>query len=59
MSWQSRVTRVVRSVACQRCGAGNGERCVSRTGKPAADEHAPRYYAAACAGLLPLEDDAR
>ena len=40
-----------RGVACPRCGAGQQERCVSITGRPA-DLHAARYALAVSAGLI-------
>lgn len=48
--------RRIREFACPRCGAGTGERCVTRSGRRANSEHADRFYAAVQAGRLPIID---
>jgi hypothetical protein len=42
----------VLSVACPRCGAGQREVCVSRTGRPVSDAHSARYGQAEKAGAF-------
>jgi hypothetical protein len=57
------VSAAVRRVACPRCGAGKGERCVTTRGRagnagtPVSNEHEGRYLAAVAAGYLPLRGD--
>lgn len=46
----------MREFACPHCGVGVGERCVTRSGRPAAYEHSDRYYLARRAGRLPIVD---
>lgn len=45
------------SVACERCKAKPGNWCLTTSGAGATNLHAPRWYAARDAGLLPWQRD--
>jgi hypothetical protein len=54
----SEVERRLRRDVCERCRARPGYPCLSRSGKPRSDSHAPRYLAALIRGDVPLPDGA-
>ena len=46
----------MRQFPCEKCGAEVGRRCVAKSGRRLSYSHAPRFYAAIDAGLLPTLD---
>ncbi len=52
------VKRRVLSFSCNRCGAGQGERCVTKSGHQRyTGWHALRWYSAVRAGLVPVFEE--
>jgi hypothetical protein len=53
--WEgAEVRRRVLSCACPRCGAGQTERCITKTGQRHHHWHAARWYQSIRAGLVPV-----
>lgn len=46
------ISQAVLSVACPKCGAGQQEKCVSRTGRQTYDAHSARFAMAKRAGVF-------
>lgn len=51
--------RTVLAVACPHCGAGQQEKCISRTGRQTYDAHSARFAMAKRAGVFDDPDAER